>query len=152
MDETKYLSKDDVLKMLADACLKVGGLTNFAQRHRMSPSYISKLLTRKQAIGPKILKALRLKSETRYILDTKPAQRAASASRRAKVPPSIPSPESASPERATRDSAPPESAPRESASVQPPRATTNDHSPVSNRQGTAARRPAKKKPTQKVTP
>lgn len=69
MEEPKYLSGDDVRAMLADACARAGGMSNFAERHKISASYISKSLTQKQGIGPKILKALRLKAELRYVVD-----------------------------------------------------------------------------------
>lgn len=60
------LSSDDVLRMLFDRCLREGSQKLWAERHKISPAYVSDVLRGKRDPGESILKALQLKKVVTY--------------------------------------------------------------------------------------
>lgn len=60
------LGKEDVLALLDRTCHEVGGVNAFARLHGLSPAYVSSVLSGNRTLGPKVLKALRLRRVTSY--------------------------------------------------------------------------------------
>ncbi len=60
------LGKADVLALLDQKCREAGGVTAFARRHKLSAPYVSAALSGDRTLGPKLLKALRLKRVILY--------------------------------------------------------------------------------------
>lgn len=56
------MTEDEVRQMLRDACAKLGSQGAWAERHNMTPAYVSDVLAGKRTFGPKILKALKLEA------------------------------------------------------------------------------------------
>ena len=68
------ITLDDLLERLRDEVAKVGQQA-WARQHDLSPQYLNDVLKRRREPGPKILKAMQLRAETRYLKDPPPAFR-----------------------------------------------------------------------------
>lgn len=60
------LSEADVLALLGRTCSEVGGVNAFARLHRLSPAYVSSVLSGTRTLGPKMLRSLGLRRVTFY--------------------------------------------------------------------------------------
>lgn len=61
------LDQMEVFQRLRRACEAAGGQAAWAERHDLSPTYVSEVLHAKQEPGPKILAALGLAKVTRFV-------------------------------------------------------------------------------------
>lgn len=62
----RELSVDDVRRLLADACSASGGQKSWGDKHKVSQTYISVVLSGRTEPGPAILEALGLERVTMY--------------------------------------------------------------------------------------
>lgn len=68
------ITLDDLLARLREEVAKVGQQA-WAKAHGVSPQYLNDVLKRRRDPGPKILKAMHLRADTRYLKDPPPVFR-----------------------------------------------------------------------------
>lgn len=66
MNTVPPFSTDDVLRILFDRCLREGSQKLWAERHKISPAYVSDVLRGNREPGDSILKALQLRKVVTY--------------------------------------------------------------------------------------
>lgn len=60
------LTEADVLQKLREEVSGTGGVRRYARALKVSPATVSLVLHRKRGFGPKLLKAMGLRQETRF--------------------------------------------------------------------------------------
>ena len=58
---------DDVRGLLRKSCRAAGSQQAWAEKHKISPAYVSDVLVERRDPGPAILEALGLRAETVYV-------------------------------------------------------------------------------------